>query len=62
MMGTPCFTSPLCQCIYVLPYIHLVIKFRNLPFAEGAGKQLSLSWAEGRVMVLAGSYSDGFSS
>lgn len=32
MMGTPCFTSPLCQQIYGLPYKHLVVKFRNPPF------------------------------
>lgn len=37
-------------------------KFRNPPFTERAGIQLSLSWAEARVIVLAGSYSDGFSS
>lgn len=37
-------------------------KFRNPPFAERAGNQLPISWLEARVMVLAGSYSDGFSS
>lgn len=61
MMGTPRFTSPLCQCIYV-SLCTFGGKFRNPPFTERAGKQLFTPWAEARLMVLVGSYSDGFSS
>lgn len=60
MMGTR-FPGPLCQCIYVSPCT-LGGKFRNPPFTERASKQLSIAWAEARVMVLVGPYSDGFSS
>lgn len=57
MSHSPFVSVRLCVTLYTLGG-----KFRNAPCAERAGNQLPISWAEARVMVLAGSSSDGFSS